>query len=273
MRWCARQKRRVQAMPLAVAGLAALAFAPASAGPPATSGNRPKESQGSGAVVRNELRQIRALQKAVRKNLSLDEDVAASINKLFEDYLGDVEAIVRELKEERRANAPRLEALRNEMNEATRAGDMERLRVIRSELAKLGTGRTRLRQAQTEFDAKVVAKLNEEQAKDYQRLSNRIRHQTSRFGRAKRGIGMVHRILRKMDISEEQQTKTRELMRDLRKSLAEAPAFAEPPGEVPRQELIIAQFRESVLDVLNDEQRGRYLELEKEETRGWHGRF
>lgn len=215
--------------------------------------NRLRSAQNSRPQPRSELRHANALKKAVREELGLSQDQAKIIGGLFDDYIEQVKDLARQAEKDREKNRERIGSLRREMMAARKDGNMERLREVRTELRELNSGELRLRRARKEFDEKILAELNEEQATIYKRLTSRIRRRSAPDFAALRSLGRTRQILRRLDLSEEQNAKVRELMQSLGKSLA---------GSDGDRDAAIAGFRTKALEVLNDEQRARFQELE-----------
>ncbi|MEE9296235.1 MAG: hypothetical protein V3W34_14910 [Phycisphaerae bacterium] len=209
--------------------------------------------------TRGEIRATRQLHRQVRETLDLDEKQAKVIDELFEDHLVELKKIIREMEESQEANAQRGRKIREELKEAKQAGDEERLRALRDELRQMHSARSRLRQVGPQFNERVIAELNEQQAKRYRKMAFHLRRWATLRAGGKDGLRSINSAFRQLDMSEEQLEKVRAITKELGSTFAQT--LNDPKG----RSAVTAEYREKVMAVLDSAQRRRFLELEEEQ--------
>ncbi len=241
-------------------GSAALAVASAVAAEPADRDAQVADAaRNPEAHERAELRAIRTLQKTTLKELALAPDVARRINDLFDDHHERVKEILRTQDESRAGNERRMNELREELERVKGERDIEGVRRIRSEMRNLDSGRVAIRRAGIKFDKEVAKVLPETLVERYRQLSSRYRHRSGPAQRTGQGIGSVHRILRKIDLTDAQ----REMIAKITSETAAA--YAEARNDPDRRNRAATEFRSKVMAELTGEQRDRFIELEQAE--------
>ncbi len=209
---------------------------------------------------RDRIRAVRLLQESVIKELTLDEETAGELNALFDEHYENIKSIVRETERLHNENRAMVRKLREEIETAKKARDFPEVREIRKRLRELDTGRLALRQVNMAFDVKALKLLTGEQGRTFRKLAARHRNSADARANPYAGIAAIHRRLKRLSISDEQTKEVRERMSTLATELAKAQQDAE------KREQLSSDFREFVLGVLTEEQKERFLALERAST-------
>lgn len=212
------------------------------------------ESGPSDIVVRRQIAQLVKLQSAMKKKLGLTGTQKEAVDQLFKTYVRSLND-----KEGRRrpfgvnpTDGNELKSLREQLNEARKAGDEEAVRKLRGQFRQmLQTRTTAMALTLDQFFAKVVEELDEKQRRGFRSLIKRMRIGDVRQSHR----GDLRRLLRMVmnpdvGLSSEQQQALRTVFR--RGSVAIAQAERDGADNVDE---LTAKLRADVLNELTPAQR------------------
>ena len=211
-----------------------------------------------GRIPGGELQAIKTLRKAVRKELDLSDQQAKRIDGLFDEQVEKVKEILREQRERRRQDAGKVAEISRALAEAARERDRDRMNELREQLRDLRSSDRELREARQEFEEALAAEVDEGQREKLRRLiaANWLESISRRFGL--HGFATMWRILREMDLGSEQRRSVLQVRTEFARELREA------RDEPERTADIESKMREKILELLDEEQKARFLDLEKE---------
>lgn len=245
----------VPAMALMSAGAAAGVVGDQTSTKSSTAGEaKSKPAQG----LRIHLARIEERRQAALAELKLSDDQVRGLNKLLDEQAEKITEIIRRSDEVRRENAARIEELNNEMKEARLNRDVERAQQIARELSWIDPSADRAYKTMLGFDKTVAKALGGEQGAAYRGLALRLKRKW-RPNVKPFSFSIVLEILVELRLTKEQNAEVLAVLRELSPELSSAHTVR----DYIRMHKVEAVFRQRVLDILTDEQRTRYLQLDR----------
>lgn len=209
--------------------------------------------------MRGEIRATNQLHLQVGDTLDLNAKQTEKIDKLFAARLVELEKLIKKVAEQEEAGSERMEEIRLELKEARDSGDEDRFRDLRDEMRQAHSAKAELRNSERDFNEKVIAELGEEQADNYRKLARRLRKWTNLRSGGMDGMRSINHRLRQIGITKSQMTKVRDIAKVL------GPRFNSTLENPKARREVVADYREKILEMLDDEQREKFDELESQD--------
>jgi hypothetical protein len=208
---------------------------------------------------RDDTKRLMKLHKEMLKEIELRDEQAGAINDLFEEHLKALRERAKEAGSEGEDDSDGRRELQEQYLEARRAQDRERMKELMAELRGLRGAAPGGSRIHTEFRKAVVAELDEEQAKQFNKLFRKIMMPGTQMREAMGELRVLQRAVHSLDLSEEQRQAVRRHLAGMGEALGLARA-----GDTDAAKRAITDIREAIIGELDEGQAGRLEEAEAE---------
>lgn len=196
------------------------------------------------------------LRAAVHQKMELTDKQSETIDRLFAAHREELTTIYREMENPSGGGTTDPQELRRQLLEARKRGDRDKMRELRTQMMGSQSGQTKLRGAVAGFDKQVAGELTDDQRSTYRRLSRDIRSPRNKKADLSRRFSTIIRNLRSVDLTAEQSTSVRAIMKDFRGKLSE---FQSDPESVAG---VLSNVRGQLLELLTDDQQKEFAAAE-----------
>jgi hypothetical protein len=218
----------------------------------------------------NRARQISMLKQfegEITRALEMDEDQASEVSAVFRDYIEGLTEEVDDLRDERRENAEIIRELVDEMREAQKDRDMDRVREIREEISEL-----RGEHANTdepldpeEFFEELRELMTDDQIEKFDPLADRLAQRLAGPKKPEKSkLKIYQKAAHSINLPEDQMMTIRHIFADFAKESRGAKGAVSADADEELLELILGE--------LDEDQAREFMQkvddLEKMENRG-----
>lgn len=161
---------------------------------------------------RDEIDFVETLHETVRREIKLTVEQIGDVDRLFSEHHGAVMNTVNRLEERQSADADKVAMLKEQLQQAVRDRDRDRIRGLRAQLREFEGGVSELRRMGWTFDRRMAEVLDAEQACAYRAIVQRLRPGGARPNLRADLAFTVQYILDQLNLSESQRSEIRPLV-------------------------------------------------------------